>query len=149
MPVSRANKEEISWATKDDATLQKLANYEQHGWLEKRTQVPTDVRHFWNVRDGIPKMKGILFHGDRIIIPTAMRPAMLRVLHEGHMGMEKTKARARVVLYWPNMGKDIEHMVTKCPACLRFRKGKKKEPLKQHPIPARPWQTVAADIMSF
>ena len=111
--------------------------------------MPTDVRHFWNVRDGITEIKGILFHGDRIIIPTDMRPAMLKVLHEGHMGMEKTKARARVVLYWPNMGKDIQHMVAKCPACLRFRKENEKEPLKQHPIPARPWQTVAADIMSF
>ena len=41
-----------------------------------------------------------------------MRPAMLKVLHEGQMGMEKTKARTRVVLCWSNMGKESRTLNT-------------------------------------
>ena len=39
--------------------------------------------------------------------------------------------------------------VSKCTACLRFRRSNTKEPLEQHDLPERPWQTIAADIMTF
>ncbi len=86
MPVSRAKKEEIARATKADATLQKRSSY-----LECTGRNHGNQRHLISWR--------------QLIIPTDMRPAMLKVLHEGHMGMEKTKTRPRFILYWPNMGK--------------------------------------------
>ena len=52
-------------------------------------------------------------------------------------------------MYWPNMNNEIEDYVSKCTTCLRFRRSNTEEPLKQHNLPERPWQMIAADIMTF
>ena len=54
-----------------------------------------------------------------------------------------------MVMYWPNMTRSIDEVVRKCPACLRHGRSKTKEPLIQHGIPERPWQKLAADIMTL
>ena len=73
---------------------------------------------------------------------------MIRRIHEGHLGIEKCKDLARAVMYWPGMTEDIENIVARCDTCLKFRRNNQKEPLKPHPVPQCPWQTVGADIMT-
>ena len=46
---------------------------------------------------------GLLFAGVIIVIPEPMRPEMLQILHEPHMGMDKTKSRARSAIFLPGM----------------------------------------------
>ena len=74
---------------------------------------------------------------------------MIRRIHEGHLGIEKCKDLARAVMYWPGMTEDIENIVARCDTCLKFRRNNQKEPLKPHPVPQCPWQTVGADIMTY
>ena len=50
-----------------------------------------------------------MFNGAKIIIPKPMRKEMLMSIHTGHMGIQKSKERARDVLYWPGMTKEIEN----------------------------------------
>ena len=73
---------------------------------------------------------------------------MLQVIHEGHLGRDKSKARARVSLYWPLMGADIEEEVGRCAVCQKYRAANQKEPLIPHSVPALRWQQVALDIMT-
>lgn len=47
------------------------------------------------------------------------------------------------------MSQDIETIVGRCHICLKFRASNPKEPLIPHDVPERPWQKVAADIMTF
>lgn len=42
---------------------------------------------------------------------------MLCKIHEGHLGMDKSKSRARQIFYWRNISKDIEHVIAKCSVC--------------------------------
>ena len=42
------------------------------------------------------------------------REAVLQELHEGHPGMTKMKALARMYVWWPGMEKDIETAVRTC-----------------------------------
>ena len=44
----------------------------------------------------------------RIVIPASMRSEILKSIHTGHMGIEKSKARARACVYWPAMYHAIE-----------------------------------------
>ena len=74
---------------------------------------------------------------------------MLDLIHEGHMGINKTKNRARQVLFWPGMSKQIENVVRACNTCEKFQKRNCKEPLQPHPIPYRPWEKLAADLLDF
>ena len=62
------------------------------------------------------------------------------------MGVQKCKERARDVLFWRGMCKEIETMVEKCSTCQEYRNAQQKEPLRPHGIPVRPWQMVATDL---
>ena len=61
------------------------------------------------------------------------------------MGVEKSKRRARDILYWPGMNGQIEEMILKCSTCLEYRPSNQKEPLVSQPTPVMPWDTVATD----
>ena len=47
------------------------------------------------------QINGLLLRNERIIVPTTMRQEMRTKIHAGHLGIEKSKARAREVLFWP------------------------------------------------
>lgn len=51
-----------------------------------------------------------------------MRKEMLNKLHYNHMGIEKTKLRAREIIFWPGMTTQIEDKISNCDICIRFQK---------------------------
>ena len=67
---------------------------------------------------------------------------MLMRIDTGHMGIQKSKERARDVLYWPGMTKQIEKHVSRCSTCQEYQNLPQREPLLPHCIPSRPWQMV-------
>ena len=44
---------------------------------------------------------------------------------------------------------EIEEYISKCSVCNAYQHKQQKEPIIQHPVPARPWQFVAADLFEF
>ena len=92
---------------------------------------------------------GIIFRGKKVVVPSVLRYRMLEIIHEGHLGIEKCKARAREILFWPGMTREIEDRSKTCTLCLRFSRKNQKEPLMPHPVPDAPWSKVGADIMTF
>ena len=91
----------------------------------------------------------ILFADQRIVVPSLLQPQMLTLLHESHFGIEKTKSRARELLYWPNMCADIERIVSQCELCVKYQNNHPREPLISHDIPNERFLKVAMDIMTF
>ena len=83
------------------------------------------------------------------MIPEAMRPTMLSILHETHLGMKKCEQRARYVMYWPGMSRDTEDLISRCSICAKFRWQHQKEPLIPHEVPHRPWCKLGADIFTY
>ena len=57
--------------------------------------------------------------------------------------------RAREVMYWPGMSRDIEDTITRCSECSEWRRNNQKEPLIPHEVSGRPWQNLGADIFQF
>ena len=51
---------------------------------------------------------------------------MVEKLHEGHLGINKTIARACEVLFWPGMTVDLTEKIKKCPVCLENGPSQKK-----------------------
>jgi hypothetical protein len=148
-PVSDAKMESLKEATAADAQLRNLAGIIREGWPETRAQCPKSIVEYWNHRDELAEYQGILFKGDRIIVPAMLRKEMLTQIHIGHMGIEKCKRRARDVLFWPGMNADIENQVSQCSICQERQKPPQKEPMIPHEVPTRPWQTVASDLFVF
>ena len=57
--------------------------------------------------DELYVVDGVLLKQQTIVITVVMRKTILNLVHEDHMGIEKSKRRARETLYWPKMGDDI------------------------------------------
>lgn len=91
-------------------------------------------------------MDGNIYKGSKIVIPKSLRKEMLQKIHKGHLGIEKYKKRAREVMYWPQINKDVAIEVYSCAVCLKYRASNPPEPLKPHPEPDRPYQKVDTDL---
>ena len=148
-PVSDRKMEEIRAATAKDSQLATLKKVIQSGWPETVKQCSPAITEYWNHRDEITEVNGVLLKGEKIIVPHSLRADMLARIHTGHFGMEKCKQRARDVLFWPGMCKQIESLVGSCDICLERRNAIPKEPMLPHPIPERPWQVIATDLFKW
>ena len=147
IPVSANKLSEIRQATEQDPTLMKVRSRIMRGWPKFRKSVPPEVQNLWNIRDELHLAEGVIFVGERGLIPAKLRQQMLRLLHERHMGVEICKARARTVMYWPGMANEIEEEVFKCSVCMKHQKSQHREPMMPHDIPDGRWQKM--DIMTY
>jgi Integrase zinc binding domain/Integrase core domain len=85
----------------------------------------------------------------KIVISVSMRPFILTLVHEGHQGIEKSKAFARTAVWWPGISRMIESVVSACATCCSNRSKQPAEPLLPHAVPDYPWQKIGADIFTF
>ena len=92
---------------------------------------------------------GLIFKGERVVVPKAARGELLRRIHNSHLGVNGCLNRARECLYWPGMTGDIKNHVSICEACREYERGKTKETLRSHETRSRPWQYVAADLFEL
>lgn len=78
-----------------------------------------------------------------------MKKEILNTLHEGHLGIEKTRTRARDILYWPGMSQDIEELIQHCDICTEHSSQQRRETMILHDIPDKPWFKIGADIFQL
>lgn len=133
MPVSTAKWAEIANETLKDEHLKRVIEL---------IHMPT-YQHF---KAELSVLNGLLLKGTKNFVPISMRKQMLKLVHEGHLGMEKCKSRAREVLYWQGMHRDIVTLVQNCEVCQRHRYQQPKEPMKPHDKPMEPWGKVGMDL---
>ena len=68
--------------------LQILRDTIQQGWPEKMSEVPECIHVYYSFREELTVQDQVVFKGDRVIIPAAMRKEMVTLAHESHIGME-------------------------------------------------------------
>ena len=95
LPLSAEHKSQMQLAIEDHC-LQLLQQLSKVGWPSNWRRVPEEVRPYWNVRDQVYDAEGLIFLGEKLIVPPRLRKDMLNLVHESHQGIEKSKARARV-----------------------------------------------------
>ena len=144
--VSKSKLEELREATANAQSLRELKETMKSGWPEKKSQTPASIRVYWDARDKLSELDSIILKGDRILVPPSMRKEMLDIIHQGHMGIEKSKRRARDVLYWPGINSQIIDKIARCTICLEHQRQNTKEPMIPFRIPSKPWEMVATDI---
>ncbi|KAJ8351786.1 hypothetical protein SKAU_G00232620 [Synaphobranchus kaupii] len=77
-----------------------------------------------------------------------LRPRILAMAHEGHLGIVKVKQRCRDLVWWPGLDRDIETMVKDCTTCLVSGKTgpPPSPPLQPLQWPPAPWKHIQVDI---
>lgn len=146
LPVSEERVQEIRQNTTDDQQLQLLKRTVMVGWPEKREDVDQDIQCYFPFREEISLQHGLLFKGDRVIIPRHMQVSIMDRLHSSHIGIQGCLRRAREAVYWPKMYTDIEQYIQKCDTCRELSMHQQKETLHSHEIPSRPWEVIGVDL---
>ena len=86
------------------------------------------------------------------MIPNKQHKAILKLLHEGHLGLNKCKLRAKETVCWHGLNDQLEDLVLNCELCLKYSTAKcKLEPslfLGQE-VPLYPWTKWATDVFHF
>ncbi|XP_052797485.1 uncharacterized protein K02A2.6-like [Mya arenaria] len=149
LPVSDRKLNELKDKTSQDETLVLLKQTILQGWPTSRKMCPSQILPFWNFRDELTSIDGLVMKGNKIIIPISMQSQMLELIHTGHMGVEKCLRRARDVMFWPGISADITNLVLKCNTCLKHRNSNPKEPLIPLEIPDYPWQIIGTDLFTW
>ena len=141
--------QKIRSETSEDEALQQLRSTIQHGWPETKDTVPNLVLPYFNIRDELSIHDGLVYRGERIVIPVSLRSQMKKIIHNSHLGIESCLRRARDCLYWPGMNAEIKDFVSSCEACRTFEVQNQKETLMPHDLPSRPWEKIGTDIMTY
>ena len=120
------------------------------GWPKDIKQCPMPLHSYWNFRDKLSLLDGVIVKGMRIVIPMKFRPELLSLLYDdSHLGIDKCIQRAKGSVYWPNISDDIKAIVNKCEKCLANCCLNQKEPYIPFDIPIVAWKSIATDLFTF
>ncbi|KAJ8381193.1 hypothetical protein SKAU_G00019710 [Synaphobranchus kaupii] len=134
LPATQEQLSKIAKETSEDPVLRKVMRHLQEGWIKG------SCKQYYHIQSELSVVDGLLLKGDRIVVPTSMRREMLNRIHEGHLGAEKSKRRARKALYWPNMNSDIDQLTSECATCQEYHYKQTREPLIPTELPTQPWE---------
>ena len=103
-----------------DDELALLKHTIMQGWPKSIKQVPPVLQPFWTFREELTVEDGLILKGTRIVIPTKQQEAILKLIHEGHLGLNKCKLHAKETVYWPGLNDQLEDLVLNCELCLKY-----------------------------
>ena len=82
-------------ATQEDDELALLKHNIMIGWPSTIREVPSEIQPYWTFREELTGEDGIVLKGTCIVIPIKKHQAMLNLIHDGHLGLNKCKFRAK------------------------------------------------------
>ena len=91
MPATNQKLTEIKQQTAKDDTLQLLKTTMMEGWPNTKSDSNNKVKPFWDSRSELTEIDGLILKGQRIVIPAKMQQNVLKRIHVGHLGMERSK----------------------------------------------------------
>ena len=139
--ISNEKKNSVKEATKTDPEMIPLVKLIQDGWPNTVKKCGTNKDYF-NFRDELSVCDGLVLKGNRIVIPKNLRPNILKKLHTGHWGINRTTRRARDIVFWPGITKDIEKIISTCEQCQKYQNATPKEKIMMHEVPDGPFQKI-------
>ena len=148
LPISEPRLREIKDATEHDEVLQVLKRVILQGWPDEKHDLPTSVIPFFSFREELTTQDGLIFKGNRVVIPNALRQLMKEKIHSSHMGIDSCLRRARECMYWPNMSTDMTDYISRCATCRELETASKRETLMPHDVPDRPWANIGTDLFT-
>lgn len=149
LPIRPERLQQIRNATEQDEVSQQLSKVILQGWPDDRSQLHTVLHPYFHVRDEMSMQDGIIFKGERTLIPRSLRSEIKKAIHSSHVGIDGCLRRARECVFWPGMSADIREYISTCETCRKYEVDQPRESLMQHDVPDRPWQKVGTDIFSF
>jgi hypothetical protein len=96
-------------ASTDSAYAAAVSAY-QNSWPANSRD---EIGQYWSSRYEFHVDDGLLFFGQKVVVPVDARPAFLEALHRGHVGVSTMLRRAHS-LWWPGLANDCKTTVQGC-----------------------------------
>lgn len=136
-------------ATDQDEILQQLKRVIQAGWPEDRKSLPVTLSQYFQIRGELVAEDGLIFRGDRLVIPKSLRKSVADQLHASHQGVASTLRRARELVFWTNMSEELKDRIGMCDVCCALSPKEPNKTLVCHDVPHRQWAKIATDLFEF
>jgi hypothetical protein len=132
-----------------DTLLQTVKEFIKSHWPDLRLLRQhadwSQLEGFYRRRESLTIEQGCVLFRKHVIIPTMLRSKVLRLLHQGHPGIQGMKSLAPNYAYWLGMDRDIEEMVRVCRTCAAAAKQPVKASLHSWPPATKPWERIHID----
>ena len=139
----------IKEATISDPILLELSKVIQEGFPELSKDLPITLRPYYRIASSLCVVDGVILAGQRIVVPTTLRKAILESLHAAHQSINSMCARANDSVYWPNISVDITRVREECTHCHRIAKSHPMMPPEDISPPEYPFQKICSDYFSY
>lgn len=149
LPVRPSSLEKIQKATADDEVMTLLTEMIMRGWPDTKADLPNQLIPYFASRDEYSVQNGLIFKGERVVIPCELRKEIKTKIHSSHIGVEGCLRRARECVYWPGMNAEIKEYVSQCETCNKYNTDQRKETLLSHETGDRPWDRIGVDLFEM
>ena len=107
LPVSQERWQHLDHASEIDNVYQQLRATFQNGWSENKSEVPKFVLPYYDSRDELTIQGNLIFEGQLLVVPAAVRTELMSVAHTSHISIEGcTRVRLLQQLHWSS---SLEH----------------------------------------
>ena len=135
--------EEVQKETEKDETLQAVKQAIHTGDWTDKSLLPYKLA---SNELSVNLANGIVLRGSRIVMPKVLWKKSVKIAHEGHQGLAKTKALIREKVWFPLVDKYVTEEIANCLACQAVGPQNVPEPLRMRPMPSGPWKRLHIDF---
>ena len=149
LPMTDERLEEMRNSTRNDAVLRQLNEVIQTGWPEVKEGLPAALAPYFCFRDEMSIYDGLVFKGERLLIPNQMRSTMKECLRSSHIGVNGCLRRASECMYWPGMTAELKEYIAQCETCSKYDTKQQKDSLMSHELTERPREKIGTDLYTI
>ena len=145
--ASASTLQRLKRAQLDDSSIANAMHCTKTSWENTTDE---DSAYFEVQGDLSLSNEGLLLYRDRIVVPGPMQEEMLRKVHgNAHLSLTKCRERIKMTIWWKGISTAIDNWIKNCNFCQVNRRRQRAEPLRPSPLPDRPWQKIAMDLLEF
>ena len=89
---------------------------------------------------------GIVMRGTRIVVPEALQARIIKIAHDGHQGITKTKQLLRSKVWFVGIDRMAEDAIDRCEKCQINSSCLSPEPACMSEMPEHVWENLAIDF---
>jgi hypothetical protein len=137
--------------TTTNKVLTMLMTKIEKGFPKTKVELEQEIQPQWRVKDMLSAYNGVIYMGNRVVVPEELRNRTLDTLHAAHQGTTSMRLRAERNMFWLNMARDIATKRTSCILCDETAPCQSPEPPMTpiHPYHPYPFQHTCSDFFSL
>ena len=139
-------KDSIRHASWKDEKLRKIMKFVVKGWP---TYTPRYLLPYSCNREEYSIEDGFLLRGTAVVVPQNLTKTVIKLFHNQHLGINRTRKKVRHFFWWPKMDAMIGEAIANCKKCQEFRTKKPNASLKAWDEVSVPMERIHVDVAQF